>query len=97
MKVLMVGATGGTHISCSRTWSSVGSRRPIKAVEDIPNPDMPGLPQGATQRMKKMIAYYDHYGLPGGNSLILEAIPRREPRTLSDFFSELQSQRAKGE
>lgn len=71
--------------------------RPIKAVEVIPNPDMPGLPQGVAQRMKKMIAHYDRYGLPGGNSLILEAILRREPRTLSDYFRELRTQEAKGE
>lgn len=47
--------------------------------------------------MKKMIAHYDRYGLPGGNTLILEAILRREPRTLSDHFRELHTQEAKGE
>lgn len=65
--------------------------RPIKAVEVNPHPDMPGLPEGVAQRMKKMISHYDSFGLPGGNPLVLRTILRREPRTLSEYFRELAS------
>jgi uncharacterized protein YbjT (DUF2867 family) len=41
--------------------------------------------------MRRMIAHYDHYGLPGGNPLVLRAILGREPRTLDNFFHELAS------
>jgi hypothetical protein len=32
---------------------------------------------------------YNEYGFPGGNSLVLEAILGREPRSLEQFFQEL--------
>jgi uncharacterized protein YbjT (DUF2867 family) len=41
--------------------------------------------------MRRMIAHYDSYGLPGGNALVLRAILGREPRTLENFFQELAS------
>jgi uncharacterized protein YbjT (DUF2867 family) len=41
--------------------------------------------------MRRMIAHYDNYGLPGGNALVLCAILGREPRTLENFFQELAS------
>ena len=41
--------------------------------------------------IRRMIAHYDHYGLPGGNALVLRAILGREPRTLENFFQELAS------
>jgi uncharacterized protein YbjT (DUF2867 family) len=41
--------------------------------------------------MRRMIAHYDSYGLPGGNALVLRAILGREPRTLENFFHELAS------
>jgi uncharacterized protein YbjT (DUF2867 family) len=65
--------------------------RPIQAVESTTNTDAPSLPEGLRQRMGKMIAHYDRYGLPGGNSLVLGAILGREPRTLRDYLHELAS------
>jgi uncharacterized protein YbjT (DUF2867 family) len=50
------------------------------------------LPEGRLRDgMSAMIAHYDHYGLPGGNPLVLRAILGREPRTLDNFFHELAS------
>jgi uncharacterized protein YbjT (DUF2867 family) len=69
--------------------SSVLGRR-IDAVEASPNANAPGLPDGPVRdRMSKMIAHYDRYGLPGGNPLVLRAILGREPRTLSEYLREL--------
>ena len=65
--------------------------RPIQAMQSTANPDAPGLPDGLRQRMGKMIANYDRCGLPGGNPLVLEAILRREPHTLSDYLRELHA------
>ena len=39
--------------------------------------------------LKQMFAHYDTHGFPGGNSLVLQAILGREPRTLLDYFREL--------
>ena len=41
--------------------------------------------------MRRMIAHYDHHGLPGGNPLVLRTILGREPRALSDYFHEQAS------
>jgi uncharacterized protein YbjT (DUF2867 family) len=50
------------------------------------------IPEGAIREgMKKMYTHYDHYGFPGGNSLVLRAILGREPRTLRQYFYELAS------
>ena len=70
--------------------------RPIKAIEITPNRNMPDLPEGVAQRMKKMIAHYHRCGLPGGNPVVLRAILRREPHTLTDYFGELHAQETKG-
>lgn len=68
---------------------SVLGRR-IDAVEIPAEANAPGLPEGpARERMAKMIAHYDRYGLPGGNPLVLRAILGREPLTLSGYFREL--------
>jgi uncharacterized protein YbjT (DUF2867 family) len=39
--------------------------------------------------LKRMYVDYDEFGLPGGNSVVLEAILGREPRSLEQFFQEL--------
>jgi uncharacterized protein YbjT (DUF2867 family) len=39
--------------------------------------------------LRKMCDNYNQFGFPGGNALVLRAIPDREPRTLSSFFAEL--------
>lgn len=36
--------------------------------------------------------FYDEFGLPGGNDLILRSILKREPRAISSYISELSSQ-----
>lgn len=38
----------------------------------------------------RMMEHYDRYGFHGGNGLVLEAILGREPRTLQDYFKELE-------
>jgi uncharacterized protein YbjT (DUF2867 family) len=62
------------------------------------------LPQAAfaSQRFKgpmrdgmlRMLAYYDKYGLSGGNGLVLRAILGREPRTLAEYIRESFAGRA---
>jgi hypothetical protein len=45
--------------------------------------------------LKRMYIDYDEFGFPGGNSVVLEAILGREPRSLQEFFLELaQRERA---
>jgi uncharacterized protein YbjT (DUF2867 family) len=39
--------------------------------------------------LKQMYADFDEGGLPGGNSIVLEAVLGREPRTLDQFVEEL--------
>jgi hypothetical protein len=36
-----------------------------------------------------MYVDYDEFGFPGGNSVVLEAILEREPRSLQQFFLDL--------
>ena len=38
--------------------------------------------------MLRMLAYYDEFGLAGGNGLVLKSILGREPRTVTDYFRE---------
>ena len=38
--------------------------------------------------MLRMLAYYDEFGLAGGNRLVLKSILGREPRTVTDYFRE---------
>lgn len=38
----------------------------------------------------RMMEHYDRYGFHGGNELALKAILGREPRTLHDYFNELE-------
>jgi uncharacterized protein YbjT (DUF2867 family) len=48
------------------------------------------IPAGPVREgLKQMFIDYNEYGLPGGNSLVLEAILGREPRSLEQFFQEL--------
>ncbi len=52
--------------------------------------EMAKVPDGPFREgMERMYADYDHFGFPGGNALVLEAILGREPRTLRSFFAEL--------
>jgi uncharacterized protein YbjT (DUF2867 family) len=44
--------------------------------------------------MLRMLAYYDKYGLSGGNDLVLRAILGREPRTLAEYIRESFAGRA---
>jgi|HubBroStandDraft_5_1064220.scaffolds.fasta_scaffold42432_2 uncharacterized protein YbjT (DUF2867 family) len=48
---------------------------------------MPAGPQ--RDGLKQMYADFDEGGLPGGNSIVLEAVLGREPRTLDQFVEEL--------
>jgi nucleoside-diphosphate-sugar epimerase len=51
-----------------------------------------GLPEGPLREgLTHMLAYYDRYGLAGGNALVLRAILGREPRTLEQYVHELAS------
>jgi uncharacterized protein YbjT (DUF2867 family) len=64
--------------------------RPIAAVQ-IPLDEFAAqLPEGPFRDgMKRMMAYYDRHGLPGGNAVVLRTILGREPRSLTDYFAEL--------
>jgi uncharacterized protein YbjT (DUF2867 family) len=66
--------------------------RPITAVR-IPLDEFAAqLPEGAFRDgMRRMMAYYDKHGLPGGNPLVLRSILGREPRSLKGYFRELAS------
>jgi hypothetical protein len=66
--------------------------RQISATQMSPDQMALGLPQGRLREgMSRMIDHYNHYGLPGGNPLVLRTILGREPRTLSDYFDEMAS------
>lgn len=45
--------------------------------------------------LKKMNEDYDKYGFPGGNSLVLQAVLGREPRTLREYIFELAAKETK--
>jgi uncharacterized protein YbjT (DUF2867 family) len=48
------------------------------------------VPEGPQRDgLTRMMAHYDRHGFAGGNSLVLQAILGREPRTLLDYFREL--------
>ena len=52
------------------------------------------VPEGpGREGLKRMNAYYDAYGFPGGNGLVLRAILGREPRTLRQYIQELAAGR----
>ncbi len=62
----------------------------IKAQEtELP----PSSPSDGYQKkaMQAMLKHYDDYGFKGGNSLILEAILGRKPKTVEQFIMELAS------
>jgi uncharacterized protein YbjT (DUF2867 family) len=66
--------------------------RPVTAVQTPLDEFASQLPEGPFRDgMTRMMAHYDRHGLPGGNSLVLQAILGREPRTLGDYFRELAS------
>lgn len=66
--------------------------RPITAVEMPLDQFASQLPEGPFREgMRRMMAHYDRYGLPGGNALVLRTILGREPRSLHDYFRELAS------
>jgi uncharacterized protein YbjT (DUF2867 family) len=73
------------------TVSEVLGRR-ITAVQTPLDEFAAQLPEGPFRDgMTRMMSHYDRHGLPGGNPLVLRAILRREPRTLTDYFRELAS------
>lgn len=48
------------------------------------------LPEGPRREgMRRLYDHYDRHGFPGGNSLVLSAVLRREPRALRDYLHEL--------
>ena len=48
------------------------------------------VPDGSRKEgLKRMFAFYNDYGFPGGNSLVLRSILGREPRSLQQFIQEL--------
>jgi hypothetical protein len=47
--------------------------------------DVPPGPEG----LATMFADHDQHGFHGGNSLVLQAILHREPRSVADFIAEL--------
>jgi uncharacterized protein YbjT (DUF2867 family) len=54
--------------------------------------DAAEMPAGPLREgLKQMYADYDEAGFPGGNSLVLEAVLGREPRTLAQFVEELSA------
>jgi len=67
-------------------------RRRVEAGE-IPTAQWArGLPPGPfSEGLAKMMDHYDHYGLPGGNDLVLRTILGRDPHTLREYMSELAS------
>ena len=76
-------AAGGMvdRIEVAEMMSRVAGR-PL-AAEDTD--DVPTEPQG----LATMFADYDRHGFHGGNSLVLQAILHREPRSVADFIAEL--------
>ncbi|UGU17970.1 NmrA family NAD(P)-binding protein [Sinomicrobium kalidii] len=49
------------------------------------------MPEGfAKNELKTMFEHYDQFGFHGGNSLILETIIGRRPRTLTAYFNSLE-------
>lgn len=40
--------------------------------------------------LMRMMEHYDRYGFHGGNATVLRVVLGREPRTLEDYFSELE-------
>jgi uncharacterized protein YbjT (DUF2867 family) len=66
--------------------------RSVEAGEIPPTQWARSLPPGPlSEGLAKMMDHYDHYGLPGGNALVLRAILGRDPRTLREYFSERAS------
>ena len=64
--------------------------RPITATKLSVDQFIKNMPEEAFRDgMRRMLAHYDHRGLPGGNARVLRAILGREPRNLSDYFHEL--------
>jgi len=64
--------------------------RSVKAGEISPVEWGQGLPRGPFgEGLAKMMDHYDHYGLPGGNDLVLRAVLGHEPRTLVHYFREV--------
>jgi hypothetical protein len=47
-----------------------------------------GVPPGP-EGLATMFADYDRHGFRGGNSLVLQAILQRAPRSIADFIAEL--------
>ena len=52
-----------------------------------------GMPDGfAKNGLKAMFEHYDQCGFHGGNSLILETILKRKPRTLQTYFEQMEKE-----
>jgi uncharacterized protein YbjT (DUF2867 family) len=71
--------------------ASTALDRRVDAATASPDQFLSMMPEGyARDGIHRMLAHYDSYGLPGGNSLVLRSILGREPRTLADYFRELR-------
>lgn len=54
--------------------------------------EMARVPEGPVRHgLERMYADYDQFGFPGGNSVVLQAVLGREPRTIEHFVRELSS------
>ena len=70
---------------------SIGDKVEAKEIgfEDFSN----GMSDGFTKiGLKAMFEHYDQCGFHGGNSLILETILKRKPRTLQTYFEEMEKE-----
>lgn len=70
---------------------SIGDKVEAKEIgfEDFSN----GMSDGFTKNgLKAMFEHYDQCGFHGGNSLILETILKRKPRTLQTYFEEMEKE-----
>jgi uncharacterized protein YbjT (DUF2867 family) len=64
--------------------------RPVSAAVTPLHEFASMLPEGPQRDgLTRMMAHYDRHGFAGGNSLVLQAILGREPRTLLNYFREL--------
>lgn len=61
------------------------SRVAGRALRAEDTDDVPPGPDG----LATMFADYDQHGFHGGNSLVLQSILHREPRSVADFIAEL--------
>ncbi|MFP1155361.1 NmrA family NAD(P)-binding protein, partial [Mycobacterium sherrisii] len=79
-------AAGGMfdHIDLADLIGSATGRRVTAEA-----PQASGQPQGRPDGLEAMFAEYDTHGFHGGNALVLRAILRRHPRSITDYLNAL--------